>query len=51
MRLFYAKYGIPFVEIHQKFMKVQARDKVTGEIIPDGGEEWQDMALYRIEKS
>ena len=40
MRLFYAKFGIKFVKILENFMMVQARDKKTGEIKPDGGEEY-----------
>ena len=51
MRLFFSTFGIPLIEIKQKFMMVQARDKVSGEILPKGGEEWQDLALYRLEKA
>ena len=51
MRLFFSSFGIPFIEVKQKFMMVQARDKVSGEILPKGGEEWQDLALYRLERA
>ena len=51
MRLFFSTFGIPFIEVKEKFMMVQARDKVSGEILPKGGEEWQDLALYRLERA